>query len=53
VVSPPVASGGFEIVSKPGLNIPAKYNTNTILGLDTAIDIPVIVKGVRFDLEYN
>jgi hypothetical protein len=32
--------------------IPAKYNTDTILGLDTTMDNPLIRKGVRFDLDY-
>jgi hypothetical protein len=32
--------------------IPAKYNTNTTLGLDTTMDNPQIRKGVRFDLDY-
>ncbi|MGA2059509.1 MAG: hypothetical protein ABSG67_03430 [Thermoguttaceae bacterium] len=50
---PGVGPGFYRVeITKTGENIPAKYNTNTILGLDTAIDIPVIVKGVRFDLEY-
>jgi hypothetical protein len=50
---PGVGPGFYRVeITKAGENIPAKYNINTILGLDTAIDIPVIVKGVRFDLEY-
>jgi hypothetical protein len=38
--------------SKAGEEIPAKYNTNTILGLDTTMDNPQIRKGLRFDLDY-
>jgi len=38
--------------SKADEEIPAKYNTNTILGLDTTMDNPLIRKGVRFDLDY-
>jgi hypothetical protein len=38
--------------TNPDEEIPAKYNTNTILGIDTTMDNPLIRKGVRFDLDY-
>jgi len=50
---PGVGPGFYRVeIAKAGGAIPAKYNANTVLGIDTGIDNPVIVKGVRFDLEY-
>jgi len=51
---PPGVSPGFYRVeiTKSGEDIPAKYNTKTILGLDPTPDNPLIRKGIRFDLDY-
>ena len=50
---PGVGPGFYRVeITKAGEKIPAKYNIDTILGLDTAIDNPAIVKGIRFDLDY-
>jgi hypothetical protein len=51
---PGVGPGFYKVeITKPGEPIPAKYNTNTILGLDTSMDNPAMYKGVRFVLEYE
>ena len=45
--------GLFRIeVTKPGEDIPAKYNTETILGSEFAIDNPKFHDGLKFDLQY-
>jgi hypothetical protein len=50
---PGVGPGFYRVeITKAGEEIPAKYNTETILGLDTSMDNPLILKGVRFDLDY-
>jgi hypothetical protein len=50
---PGVGPGYYRVeISKADEEIPAKYNTNTILGLDTTVDNPIIYKGIRFDLDY-
>ena len=50
---PGVGPGFYRVeITKSGEEIPAKYNTNTTLGLDTTMDNPLIRKGIRFDLEY-
>jgi hypothetical protein len=51
---PPGVGPGFyrAEITKEGEEIPAKYNTETILGLDTSMDNPLLLKGVRFDLSY-
>jgi hypothetical protein len=51
---PGVGPGFYRVeITKAGEEIPAKYNTDTILGLDTSMDNPLLLKGVRFDLEYK
>jgi hypothetical protein len=51
---PGVGPGFYRVeITKAGEDIPSKYNTDTILGLDTSMDNPVIYKGVRIDLEYS
>lgn len=50
---PGVGPGFYRVeITKEGEEIPAKYNTETILGLDTSMDNPLLLKGVRFDLSY-
>jgi hypothetical protein len=39
-------------ITKPGEKIPAKYNTDTILGLNNSIDSDQLFKGAVFNLEY-
>ena len=40
-------------VTKQGLEIPAKYNTETILGQEVANDAAGIMEGIRFDLSFD
>lgn len=50
---PGVGPGFYRVeITKADDEIPAKYNTETVLGLDTSMDNPLILKGVRFDLDY-
>jgi hypothetical protein len=40
-------------ITKPGLNVPAKYNTDTVLGLEDALDVPEQMEGsVKFELNF-
>ncbi len=39
-------------VTKAGLNVPAKYNTDSILGQEVAPDIPTFQSSVTFNLEF-
>jgi hypothetical protein len=49
-----VAPGFYKVeITKAGEKIPPKYNTNTILGIDTSMDNPEFYKGVRFVMEYE
>jgi hypothetical protein len=49
-----VGPGFYKVeITKAGEAIPAKYNTNTILGIDTSMDNPAMYNGVRFVLEYE
>jgi hypothetical protein len=51
---PGVGPGFYRVeITKAGAKIPAKYNTNTILGLDASMDNPAMYKTVRFVLEYE
>jgi hypothetical protein len=51
--SPGVAPGFYRVeIAKAGENIPAQYNTNTILGQEVASDAKGVREGVRFDLKY-
>ena len=48
-----VPPGFYRIeITKPGLNIPAKYNTATVLGVEIARDAPSAENFVRLDLEF-
>jgi len=50
---PGVAPGFYRVeVTKAGEKIPAKYNTETTLGQEVALDAEGIQKGIRFDLKY-
>ncbi len=51
---PPGVQPGFYRVeiTKPGLDIPAKYNTETVLGTEVAYGRPVMTEGLRFDLKF-
>ncbi len=49
-----VAPGFYKVeITKVGEKIPPKYNTDTILGIDTSMDNPELYKGVRFVMEYE
>jgi hypothetical protein len=48
-----VGPGFYRVeITKPGENIPAQYNTQTVLGLDTTMDNPALYMGAKFDLKY-
>jgi hypothetical protein len=49
-----VCPGYYRVeVTKKGLNIPAKYNTDTIFGMEVAIDVEELQQGsVQFKLEF-
>ena len=48
-----VAFGLYRIeITKPGDNIPAKYNTETTLGQEVALDSPSLKNGIKFNLQY-
>ena len=50
---PGVPPGFYRVeVTKPGMNIPAMYNTETILGQEVANDAVGIMEGIRFDLKF-
>jgi hypothetical protein len=50
---PGVPPGFYRVeITKPGMNIPAKYNTETILGQEVANDAVGIMEGIRFDLKF-
>jgi hypothetical protein len=51
---PGVGPGFYRVeITKEGQEIPAKYNTKTILGVDTSMDNPAVYRGLRFVLEYD
>jgi hypothetical protein len=52
--SSPVMGPGFYRVeiTKPGENIPAKYNQETTLGIDNTAYSEVLIHGAHFDLQY-
>jgi hypothetical protein len=51
--SPGVPPGLYRVeITKDGENIPAKYNTETILGQEIALDAPGIREGIKFNLAY-
>jgi hypothetical protein len=50
---PGVAPGFYRIeISKAGEDIPAKYNTETVLGQEVAMDAKGIQEGITLDLKY-
>jgi hypothetical protein len=50
---PGVAPGFYRVeITVPGANIPAKYNTETTLGQEVALDAKGIQEGINFDLKY-
>jgi hypothetical protein len=50
---PGVAPGFYRVeITKPGVKIPAKYNTETTLGQEVALDARGIKEGIRFDLDF-
>lgn len=50
---PGVPPGLYRVeITKAGLKIPAKYNTETILGQEVAIDAAGIRNGIKFDLVF-
>ncbi len=50
---PGVAPGLYRVeVTKAGEKIPAKYNMETTIGQEVALDAEGIQKGIRFDLKY-
>jgi len=49
---PGVACGLYRVeISKPDGSIPPKYNTDTTLGLEVALDAPSVRRGITFELE--
>ncbi len=50
---PGLSPGFYRVeITKSGENIPAKYNKETVLGQEVAIDAAGIQKGIKFDLKY-
>ncbi len=50
---PGIAPGLYRVeITKPGSNIPAKYNTETTLGQEIALDTQGIQEGVVFQLSF-
>lgn len=50
---PGVAPGFYRVeIAKSGENIPAKYNSETTLGQEVAVDNPDIKLGIKFALKY-
>ena len=50
---PGVAPGLYRVeITKAGDNVPAKYNSDTTLGQEVALDAQGLREGVKFDLKY-
>ena len=50
---PGVAPGLYRVeITKAGENIPAKYNAQTTLGQEVALDAAGIREGIKFNLQY-
>jgi hypothetical protein len=49
---PGVAPGLYRVEVTKGSEIPAKYNTETTLGQEVALDAKGIQEGIKFDLKY-
>ena len=53
ITPPGIAPGLYRVeITKSGVNIPAKYNKDTILGVEIAQDAAELQEGVRFDLKF-
>ena len=53
VTPPGLAPGLYRVeITKAGVKIPAKYNTETILGQEAALDAEGIQEGVVFELNF-
>jgi hypothetical protein len=39
-------------ITKPGLNVPAMYNTDTVFGQEVPIDPEELLQGMDFDLKF-
>ncbi len=53
VTPPGIAPGFYRVeITKPGANVPAKYNTQTTLGQEIANDAEGIQEGVVFELYF-
>jgi hypothetical protein len=51
---PGVGPGFYRVeITKEGEEIPAKFNAETIFGVDTTMDNPAVGRGFRFDLDYK
>jgi hypothetical protein len=50
---PGIGPGMYRVeITKKGADIPAQYNTATILGQEVSIDNPEVEKGIKFNLNY-
>jgi hypothetical protein len=50
---PGVPPGFYRVeITKDGTKIPKKYNAETVLGQEVAIDAPAVRNGINFDLDY-
>ena len=51
---PGIPPGFYRVeITAPGDGVPAKYNTESVLGLEVAVDATVMLKGIaEFDLRY-
>ncbi len=50
---PGVPAGFYRVeITKPGENIPAKYNADTVFGQEVAVDAAGIMEGIKFDMDY-
>jgi hypothetical protein len=52
-IPPGVPPGFYRVeITKAGMTVPAKYNTETVLGQEAANDAKGILEGIRFDLKF-
>jgi hypothetical protein len=51
---PGVPPGFYRVeITKPGMAVPARYNTKTVLGQEVALDAKGIQEGIKFDVEFD
>jgi hypothetical protein len=51
--APGVPPGFYRVeVTKPGLDLPAKYNSETALGVEVAYGTPAMTEGLQLNLEF-